>query len=62
MESVVESLKMAASQDDNLLWVRLQPGGNRKQCFLQRKDIYCNDTIKAQTETKNLDDYTHQNG
>lgn len=40
MESVADSLKVTASEDDNLLPVRVQPGGNRRQRFLRRTDIY----------------------
>lgn len=36
VEPLIHSLKMATSKDNNLLWMRPQPGGNTQQCFLQR--------------------------
>lgn len=52
MESLIHSLKMATSKDDNLLWMRPQPGGNTLQRFLQRRNFKKqNPSTKAQTET-----------
>lgn len=39
MESLIHSFKMATSKDDNLLWMRPQPGGNTLQRFLQRRNF-----------------------
>lgn len=52
MESVIHSLKMATSKDDNLLWMRPQPGGNTLQSFLQKGNFRkLNPGTKAQIET-----------
>lgn len=40
VEPFIHSLKMATSKDNNLLWMRPQPGGNTQQCFLQRSTFF----------------------